>query len=101
MTRKMYILVLPAGVEALIDPGSVGAVLDQFMEQGDTAYVIDGNVAILSTALRIDELAVRLKRVSAGVGQFFVTDISKSDRAGNMVPKFWSFIRQSEGAEVA
>src|SRR5438876_10250608 len=99
MDRKLYLLVLP-GVEALIDFGSVRAVFDQFMVHGDSAYVIDGNVAILSTELGLDDLVGRLKNGPAGAAQFFITDISNSDRAGNMVPKFWSFIRQGEGAEV-
>jgi hypothetical protein len=101
MSRKLYLLVLPGGGDALFDHVAFGAFFDQIAEAGDAAYMIDGNVAIVSTSLGIDTLTARLKRRSAGSGQFFIVDISQSDRAGNMVPKFWNFIRQDENAEVA
>jgi hypothetical protein len=98
MSAKTYILVFPGGAYLRIEDAFF---LNEILERGDTVYAIDGNMAFLFTVLSIETLTTRLKKTSRGNEQFFIVDISKSDRAGNMVQTFWDFLRQRQEAEVA
>ncbi|CAN2533642.1 hypothetical+protein [Methylocapsa aurea] len=93
MTRKPYILVFSVGsAPADADVRPVANVLNE----GDMVYAFDENVTFVSTALDIAALTERLRSGPIGDEQFFLADLSGSDRAGYMAPKFWSFLRSTE-----
>lgn len=93
MTRKAYILVFsPDAAWVLMDAKPIAAVLDE----GDGLYALDGNILFLRTSQQLEALTERLKASPIGKTQFFLADITETARAGNMTPKFWSYLRATE-----
>jgi hypothetical protein len=93
MTRKVYILVFsPDATWVLTDAKPIAGVLDE----GDGLYALDGNILFLKTAQNVEALTERLKSGPIGEGQFFLADVTEAARAGNMAPKFWSYLRETE-----
>ncbi len=93
MKRRTYVIVFP-GSNAL--PLAHDNGLGNAMEPGDGIYFVDENVGFIGTALRIDDLTKRLEQVLGRKMQFFLADVTNVDRAGNMVSRFWEFLRSEE-----
>lgn len=90
MNNRTYLLVIedesgPNTVRTL--HGALG------LQSGDAVYHIDDGTKVVRTALPIDVLTTRLNE---SFTSFFITDITKSDRAGKMHPRFWDFLREDE-----
>jgi hypothetical protein len=93
MKRNIYFVAFPGGdVVPVRDSDRIGNAL----EQGDSIYFIDGNIGFIATPLSIDVLTERLEEALGSHIQFFLADITNTDRAGNMVPRFWEFLHAEE-----
>ena len=97
MRRNTYLVVFPGGDHW---PISEASDIASAIENGDSIYFTDGNIGFIQTRRSIKALSDDLKRVLGDTEQFFITNVSDSERAGNMVPQFWQFLRQIE-TEVA
>lgn len=90
MNRRTYLLV----TEVLAEPDLVPSPHSGLtLEDGDSIYMINSGTMILRTAVPIDRLTTILNQ---SFELFFITDITKSDRAGKMHPRFWEFLRENE-----
>ncbi|MGJ0451928.1 MAG: hypothetical protein ACR65T_01660 [Methylocystis sp.] len=93
MNRKVYILVFsPDAAWVHTEAKPIAGILND----GDGIYVLDGNILFLKTAQNVETLTERLKSSLTGKAQFFLADVSETARAGNMAPKFWSYLREAE-----
>lgn len=95
MSRNVYLVVFPGGDHWPISEATevAGAI-----DVGDSIYFVDGNVGFIATAKPVEMLTDRLKKVLGSDEQFFLADITNCDRSGNMVPRFWEFLRDKEVA---
>lgn len=97
MRPNVYLVVFPGGDHW---PISEASDIASAIETGDSIYFIDGNIGFIQTHRSIKALSDGLKHVLGNTEQFFITNISDSEHAGNMLPQFWRFLRQTE-TEVA
>lgn len=94
MTRRTYILVFREN--SLRDEEELKSLAD-VLDEGEKLFRFDYNVAFLQTGQDVETLTARLRngRLSED-NLFFLADITKTARAGNMAPSFWDLLRNQD-----
>jgi hypothetical protein len=93
MRRNIYMAVFPG--QDVLPVRGVDRIGDA-LEEGDSIYFVDRNIGFVATLLSIDVLTERLETALGSQAQFFLTDVTNVDRAGNMVSRFWEFLHSEE-----
>ncbi len=98
--RRTYLLLLPEGnVQALLEASGVlrgPSVFDEILNRGDQLYAFGESSAFIRSEISIEAIANHLRRKGFEKSSFFLADVSDADRGGNMVPRFWEFLREED-----
>jgi len=109
MTKRHYILVansgfasFGAGADAYRHPEKMAKkLLEEFLEDGESMLTLGDNAVFLETDQAIAPLTERVKgKLFPHDRLFFLADVTKSARAGNMPRAYWEALAASDVATI-